>query len=64
MVKVMCGINAYPTTKVIGMKVSDIRKNFKDVLNIPADAKSLLNGQPVKDDTIVPDGSELVAPRA
>ena len=59
MVKIMCGINSYPTNKVVGMKVSDVRKNFKDVLNIPADAKSLLNGEPCSADTVIPDGCEI-----
>ncbi len=59
MVKIMCGINSYPTNKVIGMKVSDIRKNFKDVLNIPSDAKSLVNGEPVSGDHVVNDGDSV-----
>ena len=60
----MCGINSYPTNKVVGMKVSDVRKSYKDVLNIPSDAKSLLNGEPCGGDTVIPDGSEVVVPRA
>ena len=59
MVKVMCGINSYPTDKVVGMRVSQIREKFKDVLNIPRDARALLNGRPVNADSIVEDNSEL-----
>ena len=59
MVKVMCGINSYPTDKVIGMRVGQIREKFTDVLNIPREARALLDGRPVGNDATVNDGSEL-----
>lgn len=59
MVKVMCGINSYPTDKVAGLRVSQVRDKFRDVLNIPKDARALIGGKPVSADAIVEDGCEL-----
>ena len=59
MVKIMCGINSYPTEKVIGMSVSEVQKRFRDSLNIPQGARALINGRQVTGDAIVEDGVEL-----
>lgn len=59
MVKVMCGINSYPTDKVLGLRVSQVRDKFRDVLNIPKDARALINGKQVSGDPVVEDGCEL-----
>lgn len=59
MVKVMCGINSYPTNNVVGLTVSQVRDKFRDVLNIPRDAKALINGKQTSSDTVVQDNCEL-----
>lgn len=59
MVKIMCGINSYPTDKVAGMRVSDVQEKFRDVLNIPRGARALINGRQVSGDSLVEDGVEL-----
>jgi hypothetical protein len=59
MVKVMCGINSVPTDKVIGFRVSQVRDKFKDVLNIPKDARAMINGKQASNDDVVPDNVEL-----
>lgn len=59
MIKVMCGINSYPTDKVVGMTVGQIREKFKTVLNIPSDARAIVDGKAANSDTVVHDGQEL-----
>jgi hypothetical protein len=59
MVKVMCGVNSVPTDKVIGMRVSTVREKFRDVLNIPKDARAMVNGKQVSGDHMVEDNTEL-----
>ena len=59
MVKVMCGINSIPTDKVVGLRVSQVRDKFRDVLNIPKDARALINGKQAGSDEVVNDGVEL-----
>jgi hypothetical protein len=59
MIKVMCGINSFPTEKVIGMSVGQVREKFRETLNIPKDAKSLVNGKGVNSDYVLVDGVEL-----
>lgn len=59
MVKVMCGINSVPTDKVIGMRVAQVRDKFRDVLNIPKDARAMINGKQASNDDTVADGVEL-----
>lgn len=55
MVKVMCGINSFPTDKIVGLKVSQVREKFRDVLNIPKDARSLINGKQCSGDSVIDD---------
>ena len=59
MVKIMCGINSYPTEKVVGMRVSDVQTKYRDMLNIPAGARALINGRSATGDTVIEDGVEL-----
>jgi len=59
MVKIMCGVNSVPTDKVIGMRVTTVREKFRDVLNIPKDARAMVNGKQVSSDHVVEDNTEL-----
>jgi len=59
MIKIVCGINVFPTDKVVGMRVSQVREKFRDVLNIPKDARSLVNGNQVSSDHVLEDGADL-----
>lgn len=59
MIKIVCGINVFPTDKVVGMRVSQVREKFRDVLNIPKDARSLVNSNQVSSDHVLEDGVDL-----
>ena len=59
MITITCGVNSYPTEKVTGWKVSQIRDKFKDVLSIPAGARCIVNGRQVGNDETVVDGAEV-----
>lgn len=59
MVTLMCGVNSLPTDKAVGLSIGDIRRKYKDQLNIPAGARAILDGKPVSDDVVVRDNQEL-----
>lgn len=44
---------------VAGTTIGSLRKQLKDIFNIPADAEALLNGMTVGDDTILHGGDRL-----
>ena len=59
MVTIACGVNSLPTDRVIGMTVGDIRRKYRDQLNIPQGARAILDGRQADDSSTVRDGQEL-----
>jgi len=59
MVTITCGVNSLPTAKVIGSSVGEVRRSYREQLNIPAGARAIVNGRPGNDDTTLKSGDEL-----
>ena len=56
---ITCGINRYPTQKAIGLRVGEVRRKYKEMLNIPSDAKALISGREVDEDYRLEPGDEV-----
>ena len=63
MITLTCGVNQLPIVnnvdKVAGLTVGDIRRKYRDQLNIPAGSRAILDGKQVDDNAVVKDGTEL-----
>jgi hypothetical protein len=59
MVTITCGVNQLPTDRVVNLSIGDIRRKYRDQLNIPQGARAVLNGRQSGDDVQVKDGDEL-----
>ena len=57
MAKVICGANQQEVAE--GVKVGEIRANYKEILNIADDAEVILNGDKVGDDYVLKQGDSL-----
>lgn len=56
--KVTCGANQYEDN-FIGSRISQVKKEMKDVLNIASDAQVLVCGKKVDDNYIVQEGDAI-----
>ena len=58
-VRVVHGVNEQSFPNLEGRTVGFVKKNLRDVFNIPSDAEALVNGQQVGDDFVLEGGNSL-----
>lgn len=61
--RVMCGSEKLRLSVFIGMSLADIRSEYGDLLNIPADAAALVGGKAKGEDYTVKANDEVVFSR-
>lgn len=64
MITFICGANTQELEEVAGKTVGEVRSQLADVLNVPNQVRTLVNGQSVEDGHVLQEGDrvELLKP--
>lgn len=58
-VSVRHGVNSLNLDRLSGKSVREVREEVGDLLNMPESAQARINGAPVGEDAIVPEGASI-----